>query len=148
MRYWAYLVAKLAVAGVVLLVLRKAIAVLMFHQPVEYTNLETPLFLHDLPYTFAMLLLALLAAGVMWLIVWDQRYRCRTCLRRLRMPVCHRLLDACAAGRNAAHRIHLPLRPRYPKGRRICKSPGGRIRIGSRTRISGRNCKPSKNLKE
>ncbi|MGP8246086.1 MAG: hypothetical protein ACLQVN_16400 [Bryobacteraceae bacterium] len=29
----------------------------------------------------------LLAAGVGYLIVWDQRYRCRTCLRRLRMPV-------------------------------------------------------------
>jgi hypothetical protein len=29
----------------------------------------------------------LLAAGVGYLIIWDQRYRCRTCLRRLRMPV-------------------------------------------------------------
>jgi len=29
----------------------------------------------------------LLAVGVGYLIVWDQRYRCRTCLRRLRMPV-------------------------------------------------------------
>jgi hypothetical protein len=29
----------------------------------------------------------LLAAGALYLIVWDQRHRCRTCLRRLRMPV-------------------------------------------------------------
>ena len=29
----------------------------------------------------------LLAVGVGYFIVWDQRYRCRTCLRRLRMPV-------------------------------------------------------------
>ena len=29
----------------------------------------------------------LLAYGVLFLIVWDQRYRCRTCGRRLRMPV-------------------------------------------------------------
>lgn len=25
--------------------------------------------------------------GLLYLAVWDQRYRCRTCLRRLRMPV-------------------------------------------------------------
>lgn len=87
MRYWAYLVAKLTVAGAILLVLRKAIAVLFFRHPAVYMRVQPPPFAHDLNYTFAMLLLALLAAGVMWLIVWDQRYRCRTCLRRLRMPV-------------------------------------------------------------
>ena len=25
--------------------------------------------------------------GVIWLAICDQRYRCRTCLRRLRMPI-------------------------------------------------------------
>ncbi len=34
-----------------------------------------------------MLLYFLACFGVLHLIVWDQRYRCRTCLRRLRMPV-------------------------------------------------------------
>ncbi len=87
MRYWAYLVAKLTVAGAILLVLRKAVAVLLFRRPVTYLNVQPPPFGHDLNYTFAMLFLALLATGVMWLIVWDQRYRCRTCLRRLRMPL-------------------------------------------------------------
>ena len=29
----------------------------------------------------------LLAAGTLYLIIRDQRYRCRVCLRRLRMPV-------------------------------------------------------------
>jgi len=29
----------------------------------------------------------LLAAGALYLTIWDQRHRCRTCLRRLRMPV-------------------------------------------------------------
>lgn len=85
MRYWAYLVAKLTVAGAILLVLRKAIA-LLFH-PEVYLNMRPDPFAHDLNYTFAMLLFALFAAGVLWVIVWDQRYRCRTCLRRLRMPV-------------------------------------------------------------
>jgi hypothetical protein len=29
----------------------------------------------------------LLCAGALYLIVWDQRRRCRVCLRRLRMPI-------------------------------------------------------------
>jgi hypothetical protein len=44
-------------------------------------------FVTDLGYTFTMLIFGLFAAGLMWLIVLDQRYRCRSCLRRLRMPV-------------------------------------------------------------
>ena len=32
-------------------------------------------------------LYGLLVFGVAWLIIFDQRFRCRTCLRRLRMPV-------------------------------------------------------------
>ena len=27
------------------------------------------------------------SVGLLYLVIWDQRYRCRTCLRRLRMPV-------------------------------------------------------------
>ena len=42
---------------------------------------------HDLGFTTAMLLFFLACFGVLHLIIWDQRYRCRTCLRRLRMPV-------------------------------------------------------------
>jgi hypothetical protein len=34
-----------------------------------------------------MLVFWLFAVALGWLIVWDQRYRCRTCLRRLRMPI-------------------------------------------------------------
>jgi hypothetical protein len=38
---------------------------------------------------FGLCLLAwfLLCAGALYLIVWDQRRRCRVCLRRLRMPI-------------------------------------------------------------
>jgi hypothetical protein len=86
MRYWAYLVAKLAVAGAILLVLGRAINLLLGH-PETYLNLRPPPFGRDLTYTFAMLLLTLFGCGLAWLIVWDQRNRCRTCLRRLRMPV-------------------------------------------------------------
>ena len=34
-----------------------------------------------------MMLYFLLSIGVLYLVGWDQRYCCRTCLRRLRMPV-------------------------------------------------------------
>ena len=71
------LLAKLAVAGAVLLELRRAVN-WMFHQQ---------RFAVDLGFTFAMLLLTLIGGGALWIIVWDQRYRCRACLRRLRMPV-------------------------------------------------------------
>jgi len=42
---------------------------------------------YDLTYTFLMMAYTLLSAGVIWLVIWDQRYRCRTCLRKLRMPI-------------------------------------------------------------
>lgn len=46
-------------------------------------------FLHDLKWTAMMFAYNLLVNGVLFLIVWDQRWRCRTCGRRLRMPVSH-----------------------------------------------------------
>lgn len=86
MRYWAYLVAKLGVGTAIVLALRK-LAALLFSSPETYLSRRPPPFAHDLSYTFAMLFVTLIAAGLLWLIVWDQRNRCRTCLRRLRMPV-------------------------------------------------------------
>ncbi len=41
----------------------------------------------SVPYTFVMLGYFLFCLGLLYLITLDQRYRCRTCLRRLRMPV-------------------------------------------------------------
>jgi len=85
MRYWAWFAAKLAVAiagsgGLLKWVSR------MF--PADKDTLA-PLgkgvsyLLCDL----ALMLVFLLSAGALYLIVWDQRYRCRVCLRRLRMPI-------------------------------------------------------------
>ncbi len=45
------------------------------------------LFFWDLIYTLLVSIWALLAMGLLYLSVLDQRYRCRVCLRRLRMPV-------------------------------------------------------------
>lgn len=38
-------------------------------------------------FNLAMMAWFVLAAGTVYLIVWDQQHRCRTCLRRLRMPI-------------------------------------------------------------
>jgi len=87
-RYWAYLAAKLAVAGGLLAALRA----LILHawpepQTFMFSSIRPDPFAHDLLYTFVMMAFTLFSFGLLWLIVWDQRYRCRTCLRRLRMPI-------------------------------------------------------------
>jgi len=40
-----------------------------------------------LVYIFLLCIWFQFSFGLFYLAVWDQRYRCRTCLRRLRMPV-------------------------------------------------------------
>jgi len=86
MRYWAYFAAKLAVAAGalygVLLLLGK-------HLPKEGTDPRSPLGqgTDKLLVNVALMGWFLLCAGVLYLIVCDQRYRCRVCLRRLRMPI-------------------------------------------------------------
>jgi len=83
MKYWAYLVAKLATAGGLLFGLRWAIAGI-FPAPGPFMSL---LIWNYLAYTFVNLIYTLFGVGLVWAIIWDQRYRCRTCLRRLRMPI-------------------------------------------------------------
>jgi hypothetical protein len=86
MKYWGYLLAKLVVAGLFLSAVWYGVrAVLPKHAVYLYS--QTDPFGHDLGYTAVMMLYFLLCAGALAVIVWDQRYRCRTCLRRLRMPV-------------------------------------------------------------
>ena len=85
MKYWAYLVAKLAVAGVFLYRLGRSLPYLFPPAKPRFDGIEP--FGHDLGYTFLMLLYSLVSVGVVWAVIHDQRYRCRTCLRRLRMPI-------------------------------------------------------------
>lgn len=81
MKYWAYLVAKLAAAGAVSFGLYVLLHVVV----------EARFTVHDLRSQFAwscgLFAWWLVTAGLVWLAVLDQRYRCRTCLRKLRMPV-------------------------------------------------------------
>ena len=87
MRYWAYLFAKLVAAAGILWGTRRLMAAVMpAPETFMHMRFRDP-FVTDLNYTFIMLVFWLFAAGLLWLIVLDQRYRCRTCLRRLRMPV-------------------------------------------------------------
>ena len=85
MRYWAYLGAKLVSAAAVLYGLLAWIT----DQFPAASGTPEPLVdgVQILLLNVAELGWFLLCAGVLYLIVWDQRYRCRTCLRRLRMPV-------------------------------------------------------------
>jgi hypothetical protein len=85
MKYWGYLLLKLAAAGIVMRVVWVAIVV-SFRGSIDPSFAQRP-FGHDLGFTSVMLLYFLACFGVLHLIVRDQRYRCRTCLRRLRMPV-------------------------------------------------------------
>lgn len=86
MRYWGFLAAKLLLAAAILRVAWVLIRFTLWKPVILGGVLRDP-FLHDLPYTTALLGFWLLSAGLLWVAVVDQRYRCRTCLRRLRMPV-------------------------------------------------------------
>src|ERR1700722_11175578 len=85
MKYWGFLMLKGAGAAGAMRFVCPAIAA-TFRGSLP-SGFEQKPFRHDLGFTTAMLLYFLACFGVLHLIVWDQRYRCRTCLRRLRMPV-------------------------------------------------------------
>ena len=87
MKYWGYLIAKLLVAALLLRTVWWVVIRLCFSEPPVFLGLEQRPFAHDLGYTTAMMFFFLVSVGVLYLVVWDQRYRCRSCLRRLRMPV-------------------------------------------------------------
>src|SRR5579885_597631 len=86
MKYWGYLVAKIAAALAILCVIERWIAYIF--PPLKAFADGGPFpARRSFAYTLSMLLFWLFGTALGWLIVWDQRYRCRTCLRRLRMPI-------------------------------------------------------------
>jgi hypothetical protein len=87
MRYWGYLAGKVAVAAAAFYGLLVWICGLFPNDP--HQDDVAPLRNGDVKLLLTVVLMVwfLLAAGTLYLIVWDQRRRCRTCLRRLRMPV-------------------------------------------------------------
>jgi len=88
MRYWAYLAAKLVAAAAPLYGLLALLGWIFPPRPKGASDLwllqkGSQVLLCNL----AILGWFLLCAGALYVIVWDQRRRCRVCLRRLRMPV-------------------------------------------------------------
>ena len=86
-RYWGFLLLKFvaAAAGSVF-----ALWFLnLFWEPynTKLFHLNQWQFSYDLLYTSLVGVWFLFSYGLFYLAVWDQRYRCRTCLRRLRMPL-------------------------------------------------------------
>lgn len=85
MKYWALLAAKLVAVGVVTSGLWRVVRSLL-PPPRPFLYIGPP-FGRDLVWTLAAGACFLIGCGLLYLAWWDQRYRCRTCLRRLRMPV-------------------------------------------------------------
>ena len=85
-RYWGFLVLKLIGAA-----FGSAVALrflnLFWMPATPWFHLNEYQFCYDLTYTTLAGVWFLFSYGLFYLAVWDQRYRCRTCLRRLRMPI-------------------------------------------------------------
>jgi hypothetical protein len=86
MRYWAYLAGKVVVAAAplygLLLLLERT-----FPAPPKEAWPRLHNMNQELVGALYMLGWFLLCAGALYVIVWDQRRRCRVCLRHLRMPI-------------------------------------------------------------
>jgi hypothetical protein len=92
MRYRAYLAGKVVAAaallyGLLMLLERAFPAQPHGVDPVgdAWAHLHT--MTQDLLCDLSLAAWFLLCAGVLYAILWDQRRRCRVCLRRLRMPI-------------------------------------------------------------
>lgn len=86
MRYWSLLAGKLAVSGAICYGLLKAVNA-YWSSPLWFRGVRIPRFGVDLAFTLAVGIWFLVSAGLLYLCILDQRYRCRVCLRRLRMPI-------------------------------------------------------------
>ncbi len=89
MTYWLYLTAKFAAGAMVICAMQAILAAvypLPEPLPARFGPQQT-LFMHDMLFTFATFGIWLVGAGMVSLILRDQRRRCRSCLRRLIMPV-------------------------------------------------------------
>src|SRR6185436_386403 len=86
MKYWSLLAAKLIAAGGAFAVTRLLLLKFLPRPAPLFNVVDEPLG-HHLGYTILMMFFFWMAAAVLWAIIWDHRYRCRTCMKRLRMPI-------------------------------------------------------------
>lgn len=87
MKYWGYLAAKLIAAGALAWSLGALLAWLRPEAPPAMLGIRDGEFAPDLLTTFLVFLYFMFCLGLLYLVILDQRFRCRTCLRRLRMPI-------------------------------------------------------------
>jgi hypothetical protein len=85
-RYWGFLLLK-CIAAALGATLALAFLNLGWPPATPWFHLNEYQFCQDLTYTALAGVWFLFSYGLFYLAFWDQRYRCRTCLRRLRMPV-------------------------------------------------------------
>jgi hypothetical protein len=85
-RYWGYLAGKIGLAAAFMYGSLRLLNYLWPAAP-KFYNYVPPRFGYDLLYTLLAGLWFLAGCGLLYLCIRDQRYRCRVCLRRLRMPV-------------------------------------------------------------
>ncbi len=83
MRYWGLLAAKLMAAAGILYAIWFGITLLLPAPRLYRSNFLG----YDLTWTFAAGFVFLAGCGLAYLAILDQRYRCRVCARRLRMPI-------------------------------------------------------------
>lgn len=85
MKYWSWLLAKLGASAAIVLIVWQLALRLAGGAPAGLLA-GWPRLGSDLSYTFAVFFVCLLACALVWLSLVDQVYRCRRCVRRLRMP--------------------------------------------------------------
>src|ERR1700733_1545545 len=91
-KYWGYLAAKILLGLAVWVGLQQALYLYPLPPPLP-PELEAKfgkqpaLQLHDMLLTFLVMAHYMAGAAIIYGIVWDQKRRCRTCLRRLIMPL-------------------------------------------------------------
>jgi hypothetical protein len=86
MRYWGIFVLKLAGIWALVRGIWELFQILM-PPPATFLYYQFRPFGRDLTWTVAILLLFLFACGLLYTAIYDQHFRCRSCGRRLRMPV-------------------------------------------------------------
>ncbi|HXS93053.1 MAG TPA: hypothetical protein VN736_00520 [Candidatus Limnocylindrales bacterium] len=89
MRYWAYFAAKLLVAAGIAYEWFLVVDIVRPEKVVTNEQLADQLarISQYFAYDTALMIWFLACAGALYLIIRDQRYRCRVCLRKLMMPV-------------------------------------------------------------
>jgi hypothetical protein len=86
MKYWLFFAVKLAAIWGIAGLLKRFLQWLVPIGETAKRYGHHP-FSHDLAWTTAMMAYTLICVGLVYLAILDQKYRCRACVRRLRMPV-------------------------------------------------------------